>query len=114
MDIDEFMDKEMPAKREGDKEVFATQASAEFKGSEPSDSLNAGKTGSLEALEKNYLEMWDRISKDKFGWSSSLYADITRAGDEIKKTLSIMSSKMNTGKMNIKGIIGSAKNALER
>jgi len=114
MDIDEFLDKEMPAKREGDKEVFATQASAEFSGAEPSDSLNAGKTGSLEALEKTYLEMWDRISKDKFCWSSSLYADITQAGDEIKKMLSIMSPRMNNEKMSINRIIGSAKNALER
>ncbi|MBI2208829.1 hypothetical protein HYU50_05020 [Candidatus Woesearchaeota archaeon] len=117
MDIDDFLDKEIPIKREGNKEnkeVFATQTSAEFKGAEPSDSLNAGKTGNLEALEKNYLQMWDRVSKDKFGWSSSLYADISRAGDEIKKTLSILSSKINNEKMNINRLISSAKNALER
>lgn len=115
MDIDEFLDKEtQAAKKEDDKGVFVTQPYAGFKDAKPPELPDAGKAGNLEALEKNYIGMWDRISKDKFGWSSSLYADIAKTGDEIKKTLSIMSSKMNTEKMSIRKLIGSAKNALER
>ena len=83
MDIDNFLDKEVPAKKEGDGEAFVTQASAEFRGAEASNSLAAGKTGNLEALEKNYSEMWGRISKDKFSWSSGLYEGISKTGDEI-------------------------------
>ena len=113
MDIDEFLDKEIPTKKEGDGGVFITQPSPEFKGAEPYDLSNAGKTGNLEALEKNYLELWDRISKDKFGWNSSLYADITKIGYEIKKTLSIMPSRINNEKTNIRRLIGSAKNELK-
>lgn len=116
MDIDNFLDKEVPAKKEGDKEAFVAQASAEFRGAAPSDSIAGGKTGTghLEALEKNYLEMWGRISKDKFSWSSSLYEDISKTGDEIKKTLSIMLPRVNNEKTGISRLIGSAKNALEK
>jgi len=114
MDIDEFLDKETQGAKKEDKEMVITQPYAEFKDAKPSGFPDAGKTGSLEALEKNYLGMWDRISKDNLGWSSSLYADIAKTGDEIKKALSLMSSKINGEKISIKRLIGSAKNALER
>lgn len=118
MDIDEFLDKEVPAKREEPKReefgsAFITQAPAEPRDAKPYSFPDAGKKGSIEALENDYLELWGKVSKDRFGWSSSLYADITRAGDEIKKALSIMSSKVDNEKTGIRRLISSAKNALQ-
>ena len=113
MDIDEFLDKEIQAKEkeEPNKEaVFIkdTQNTGEDEKLTPKYAEDG-----LNSLEKQYFELWDRISKNNLLWDDSLYKSITASGSAIKEITEKLLLKTQNERKAIKEIIGKANKELE-
>jgi tetratricopeptide (TPR) repeat protein len=97
MDIDEFLDKEIKARKEEvEEKPIANQDTKEEK----------------DAIE-HYFELWSKISETKFKWDSNLYEELDKEGNKVKEKLSRLSQAMERKKNAIKRLIGKALNELE-
>ncbi|MFH0867750.1 MAG: hypothetical protein V1831_00390 [Candidatus Woesearchaeota archaeon] len=89
MDVDEFLDKETQIEKKEEIDEKAIQIPKE-------DKENI----------KNYFEIWNKISEAKFKWDSELYAEVSKAGEDIEKKSGKLLSTIEREKSTIKRLIG--------
>jgi len=110
MDIDKFLDKEMQAeKADSGKQNTPNQTDTDKKEPEQkSDSKD------ILSLEKNYFELWNRISKNNLLWDNSLYSSAENVGDHITNMISQFSLKIGSQRDMMKNLIANANKELEK
>jgi len=97
MDIDEFLDKEIPDKK---KEVVEDKLASREVAKEGDD---IGK----------YFELWEKVFDAKFAWDSNLYDEVSKAGTKIKEKSNELLKTIETEKSAIKQLILNANKEID-
>ena len=108
MDIDEFLEREIQAKKKegtGKKEDLAEK---------PAATATLKEDISKESGDiKHFFELWNKVSEAKFKWDNSLYTDINKAAENVNAQLTNVLEAMGREKSAIKRLIGKALTEIE-
>lgn len=108
MDIDEFLEREIQAKKKegtGKKEDLAEKPAAT---ATPKEDISK-ESGDI----KHFFELWNKVSEAKFKWDNSLYTDINKAAENVNAQLTNVLEAMGREKGAIKRLIGKALTEIE-
>ena len=108
MDIDEFLEREIQAKKKegtGKKEDLAEKHAATATLKEDISK----ESGDI----KHFFELWNKVSEAKFKWDNSLYTDINKAAENVNAQLTNVLEAMGREKSAIKRLIGKALTEIE-
>src|SRR3989338_1173647 len=108
MDIDEFLEKEIQAKKKegtGKKEDLAEKPAAT---ATPKEDISKESDNI-----KHFFGLWNKVSEAKFKWDDSLYTDINKAAENVNAQLSNVLGAMGREKSAIKRLIGKALTEIE-
>ena len=118
MDIDEFLDIEIQAKKEDiEKDVSSQEIKEEGIEKETTSKLKKEKITeepiSSQPIKdedsiKRYFDLWSKVSEAKFKWDNDLYNEVDKAADRVKEELSKSLLTIEREKNAIKRLISKA------
>ena len=120
VDIDKFLDKELQIEKVEDGKALnrGNLNLEEPVKIEPANAATAksedGINSEIGLLEKQYFDLWGKITKENLLWNNELYGSLISAADEIREKAGKFLLKINSDKKTAKELIEMAKKELEK
>ena len=109
MDIDEFLDREIPAGKK------AIEAPAAFPGENANDAKSQLKKeeAGTSPIENRYSTLWNQLSSNSLSWNAALYNEIASISDELGRKALSEESRISRERQKSTEMVKNAHSALD-
>ncbi len=108
MDIDEFLEREIQAKKKEDEGEKKNAVDKPASTAIPKEDISK-ESGDI----RHFFELWNRVSEAKFKWDNTLYTDTNKAAEKVNAQLNSVLEAMGREKSAVKRLIGKALSEIE-